>query len=65
MEEGSRGLGLAGWSEVVGDSWWRGASSARTKIAGLPLMLAEPLIAELSTVANQSLFEEPVVVDVW
>lgn len=59
MEEGSGGRGMAGWSEVIGDSWWRGASSARTKVAGLPLMLAESLIAELSTVADQGLSEEP------
>ena len=59
MEEGSGGLGMAGWSEVIGD--WRcwGASSARTKVAELPLMLAESLVPELSTVVTGVLFGEP------
>ncbi len=59
IEEGSGGLGMAGWSEVIGDCWCRGASSARTKVAGLPLMLAESLVPELSTVVYMSLFEKP------
>ncbi len=50
---------MAGWSEVIGDGWYRGASSARTKVAGLPLVLAESLIPELSTVGSQGLFKEP------
>ena len=59
IDEGSRGLGMAGWSEVIGDWWCRGASSARTKIAGLPLMLAESLVPELSAVVYTGLFERP------
>ena len=39
---------MAGWSEVIGDCWCRGASSARTKAAGLPLILVESLTLELS-----------------
>lgn len=38
--EGSGEVGRAGLSEVVGVWWVWGASSARTKIAGMPLMLA-------------------------
>ena len=47
MSEGSGGMEMAGWSEAIGDCWCRGASSARTKVAGLPLVLVESLIPEL------------------
>ena len=59
IEDDSGGFKMAGWSEVIGDCWCRGASSARTKIAGMPLMLAESPVPELSAVVNLGLFGEP------
>lgn len=38
--EGFECVGMAGWSEVNGVNWLWGASSARTKAAGSPLMLS-------------------------
>lgn len=37
--EGCGCLEMAGWSAVIGVNWLWGASSARTKVAGSPLLL--------------------------
>ena len=37
--EGCECLEMAGWSAAIGVNWLWGASSARTKAAGSPLML--------------------------
>ena len=39
--EGCEGLEMAGWSAVIGVNWLWGASSARTKAAGSPLILVD------------------------
>ena len=50
--EGCECLEMAGWSAVIGVNWLWGASSARTKAAGSPLILVDYCTEPLSVVGD-------------